>query len=381
MNRREEILKFIIKDFVKTAEPVASKTLAKKNKLKCSSATIRTEMNKLEKEGFLKKIHNSSGRVPLKKAYQYYISHIRNHNEKNIIDKNFKKNLREIIDKKMLSVENVINNSCKILAEMTGLVVFSSNNEANNESLKKIVISPISNNSVSVTLFTNKGRTEKKTFIFSDEVNIADITDFIKIFNKYFSGTLIKEIIPKMKSIKSMLLLHGKRIIYKAVLEIFLDFMEKHYEFYGKDKVFYYPEFQDVRRLRKVLELFDNPTQLELEINKSADNTINDVDIYISDKEKEGFFSVLSVPIYFGEEINSKIFLLGPPRMDYDKAINLLNYLKKEINNYLNVLGGEKNKCQKKSKTISSKMKTNKQIATARQKTKLKKPTTNINQK
>ena len=98
-NKKEEILKFIVRDFIKTAEPVASKALVKKNKLSYSSSLVRTEMNKLEKEGFLEKIHNSSGRVPLKKAYEYYLNNIQTNNE-NFIDENFKKNLKEIIIKK-----------------------------------------------------------------------------------------------------------------------------------------------------------------------------------------------------------------------------------------------------------------------------------------
>ena len=70
-------LKMIVEYFIKTAEPVGSKTLIDEYNLDYSSATIRSEMNALEKEGFLEKTHTSSGRVPSKKGYEYYVSNLR----------------------------------------------------------------------------------------------------------------------------------------------------------------------------------------------------------------------------------------------------------------------------------------------------------------
>ncbi len=69
--RQELVLKLIVNEFVKTADPVGSKTLA--NLLKVSSATIRNEMVGLEELGLIEKTHTSSGRVPSDAGYHYYI--------------------------------------------------------------------------------------------------------------------------------------------------------------------------------------------------------------------------------------------------------------------------------------------------------------------
>ena len=71
------ILKLIVEHFIKTAQPVASQTLLDEYHLEYSSATIRAEMNSLEKDGYLEKTHTSSGRVPSKKGYRYYVEHLR----------------------------------------------------------------------------------------------------------------------------------------------------------------------------------------------------------------------------------------------------------------------------------------------------------------
>lgn len=71
--RQEQLLRLIIDDYIKTAEPVGSKYLVEKYRLDISSATVRMEMSLLADEGFLRHAHISSGRIPTEKAYVYYL--------------------------------------------------------------------------------------------------------------------------------------------------------------------------------------------------------------------------------------------------------------------------------------------------------------------
>jgi transcriptional regulator of heat shock response len=78
-NRQEALLETLVREYVKTAEPVGSLHLAKKAGLDVSSATIRNELVALEEEGFLIQPHTSAGRVPTEKAYRYFIEHLAHH--------------------------------------------------------------------------------------------------------------------------------------------------------------------------------------------------------------------------------------------------------------------------------------------------------------
>lgn len=71
--RAQQLLRLIIDDYIKTAEPVGSKYLVEQYNLDISPATVRSEMSLLEEEGFLRHAHTSSGRIPTEKAYQYYL--------------------------------------------------------------------------------------------------------------------------------------------------------------------------------------------------------------------------------------------------------------------------------------------------------------------
>ncbi|MGH7562919.1 MAG: heat-inducible transcriptional repressor HrcA, partial [Gemmatimonadota bacterium] len=71
--REERILAAVIRNFVETAEPTASRTVARKNDMGLSPATIRNTMSDLTQRGYLTQPHPSAGRIPTDKAYRYYV--------------------------------------------------------------------------------------------------------------------------------------------------------------------------------------------------------------------------------------------------------------------------------------------------------------------
>ena len=71
--RKQRILRAIIEDYVKSAEPVGSRTIAKNYNLGISPATVRNEMSDLEELGYLEQPHTSAGRIPSAKGYRYML--------------------------------------------------------------------------------------------------------------------------------------------------------------------------------------------------------------------------------------------------------------------------------------------------------------------
>ena len=104
MNRRDKVLKLIVEHFIKTAQPVGSKTLIEEYGLDCSSATIRAEMNALEVDGLLEKTHTSSGRVPSSKGYRFDIENLRERS----VDEEFKYQVQTILDQKVVAGLGII---------------------------------------------------------------------------------------------------------------------------------------------------------------------------------------------------------------------------------------------------------------------------------
>ena len=75
-DRQLLILQVIIDDFIRSAQPIGSRSLSQKEGNPSESATIRNEMAELEEFGFIEKTHTSSGRIPSEKGYRYYVDHL-----------------------------------------------------------------------------------------------------------------------------------------------------------------------------------------------------------------------------------------------------------------------------------------------------------------
>ena len=194
MTRRDEILKLIVEHFIKTAEPVGSKTLQQEYHLEVSTATIRNEMNALENDGYLEKTHTSSGRVPSEKGYSYYVANLRSGS----VDERAKNALQAVLSERTKSVEEVIKESCEILSQMTNLASVVVGNSLEEEHLVSISIVPIGGNTATALFVTDKGYVENKTFVLDKNVSLNDIVKTIKVLNDRLSGTPVSEVVTKM---------------------------------------------------------------------------------------------------------------------------------------------------------------------------------------
>jgi heat-inducible transcriptional repressor len=119
--RTGKLLHSIVKEYIKTAQPVGSKLLVDKYKLDVSSATVRNEMALLEEEGYIHQPHTSAGRVPTEKGYQFYVDNFLAVKEpKDAV----KDNLQQLLKKMAEDQQQLLKNFAKNLAESSGEMIF-----------------------------------------------------------------------------------------------------------------------------------------------------------------------------------------------------------------------------------------------------------------
>ena len=104
--RKMRILQAIIDDYILTASPVGSRTIAKSTDIGLSSATIRNEMSDLEEMGFLEQPHTSAGRIPSDKAYRLYVDSIMRRSQLSRDELSF---ISEHYSKKLGEVDDIVN--------------------------------------------------------------------------------------------------------------------------------------------------------------------------------------------------------------------------------------------------------------------------------
>ena len=323
--RQEKVLKLIIDRYIKDPVPVGSKALSKI--LKCSSATVRNEMQTLEEQGLLEKTHTSSGRIPSEAGYRYYVDNLMKPKEMNAEDM---MKLNIVLKNKQLALNDVISKSLQIISDITNYTTIALGTSSHNNLLKQIEVVPLDTESFIVIIITDKGYVEHKQLRLN-EVSLDDIKKTVNLINTLIVGTPIDEVNRKLEFeikpiIGNYVMQHEK--IYEAFYNVFNDFTKEDVNIVGRHKILDQPEFTtNIQRIKDIYNKLEDKEFLQ-KIEEDDDNNIK---VFIGDEtgiEKD--VTVIRTKFKKGNE-EGTIAIVGPKRMDYDRVLSMLEYLKENI--------------------------------------------------
>ncbi|MBQ4634254.1 MAG: heat-inducible transcription repressor HrcA [Bacilli bacterium] len=322
--RQTKLLKIIVEDYIKTARPIGSKAIC--DKLKCSSATVRNEMGELEALGLLEKMHTSSGRVPSERGYRYYVDNIME--PKELTGEEMLK-LQTIFKNNALVLSDAIERSMEIISELTSYTTIILGKHSSTNKVTKVEVVPITETHLIALVVTDKGHVEHKDVIISDRVDMSEIRQTVEIINKLIVGTPIDEVSAKLEyEVKPVIneCIAQHEVLYNAFYNAFSDFTKSEVKMSGTSNILMQPEFDNADRIREIIGKFDDKTIINS--IKEDDSGIN---IYIgSENDFDDDVTVIKTKYSVnGEE--GTIALIGPKRMEYERVVTLLDYIKKNI--------------------------------------------------
>ena len=323
--REKEILKVIVEEYIKTAKPVSSSQICKL--VKCSSATIRNEMVYLSDLGYLEKNHFASGRVPSEKGYKYYVDNLMK--PKDMTGEDMLK-LQTIFQNQSLALSDTIKKSIEIVSEITNYTSIVLGTNAKVNKLKQVEIVPLEENKILTLVITDKGVVEHKNLYLPSNISTLEVRKTVELINKLLVGTPINEVSEKLEyEIKPIIGQYVKQheVLYNAFYDAFSEFTNgtnNDVHFVGRSNFLKQPEFTSIEKVQEVLSKFD-----DINIIKEEEN--NGINIYIgSESEISEDMAVIKTKYNFnGEE--GTIAIVGPKRMEYDKVVSLLDYIKNNL--------------------------------------------------
>lgn len=324
--RQNQIFKLIVEEYIKTAKPVGSKSLC--DILNCSSATIRNEMSELENYGLLEKTHISSGRIPSEKGYRYYVDNIMQPKELTGEDM---LNLQTIFQNQKLSLSDAIVKGMEIISELTNYTSIVLGKSSEENKISKVEVIPICENSLVAIIITDKGNVEHKTMQIEEKVSIVEIKQVVDLINKFIVGTPLNEVNAKLEyEIKPKIgeKIKEQRAIYDALYNAFNELQtEQDIKVNKPSNILNEPEFSDIGKMRKIISKFEDK-----ELIKNIKEEQNGINVYIgSESEFDDDVAIIKTRYQVdGEE--GTIALIGPKRMEYDRVMMLLQYIKDNIN-------------------------------------------------
>ena len=327
--RQKELLKLIVEDYIKTARPVGSKAICEL--LNCSSATVRNEMSALEELGLLEKTHTSSGRVPSEKGYRYYVDNIMKPKELTGEDM---LNLQTIFHNQSLALSDVIIRSMEIVSDLTNYTSIVLGGNSNQNKISKVEVVPINETNLVAIVITDKGHVEHKNMQIEEKVSVNEIKQTVDLINKFIVGTPLNEVSRKLEyEVKPKIAssIKQQRAIYEALYNAFNELQTEEdvdFKVNKPSNILKEPEFDDTSKMRSILRKFEDK-----ELIKNIEEQDSGINVYIgSESEFDDDVSIIKTKYSIsGEE--GTIALIGPKRMEYDRVMTLLKYIKDNIEN------------------------------------------------
>lgn len=340
--RKLKILQAIISDFIKTAEPVGSRTLSKKFDLGISPATIRNEMADLEEMGYLTHPHTSAGRVPSEMAYRLYVNEMMGKSE---LSDEMKTAISNELYDNVMELEKTVQHAAKILSEITNLTSFAMTPTKERDTLKYINLLPVDETTVVLMIVSDSGKVSNTALRLNvpyteDSLELLSKTMTYNYRGKTISEALATNIIESIRTDMEAMSGLAQNVMpnFMRTLEQMLDvnlYMD------GLTNIFSIPEYNsDIDRAKTFLEMLGKKE----DFTKTLVNRENGVMITIGRENTEDTMkdcSVITATYHVNGELAGKIGVIGPTRMKYGEITSVIEYLTDNISNAFKLTGGK----------------------------------------
>lgn len=332
IDRQVLILQSIVENFITTNQPVGSKQIAQN--IDFSSATIRNDMSKLEKEGLIKKTHISSGRVPSEKGYRYYVDYIKKDYE---LSNSENEKLKQLVNGDIVSENNFLEKNAIVLSDLTDCTAVILAPTKTDRRINKIEVILLSSRSILVILVTNIGEVFQQNYKLDADFTAGDIVEINKLLQSYFydvdmatAHVIIHGELEKYLKNK----VNNYDMIVVALNRLLQNKIKKTVALGGKYNLLKQPDIDNVEKLKEVVSLLEDDKIVELLDNNEVTDQPS---IKIGTELNLGNIDDLSLVSSSYNTSNGQgvIAVFGPKRMDYSKIMTLIACVRDNLNNNL----------------------------------------------
>ncbi len=325
--RKRQILRAITHDYINTAEPVGSRTIARRYSLGVSPATIRNEMADLEEDGYLEQPHTSAGRIPSDKGYRFYVDALMDPQE--LSDEEIRQ-VHSSLRSEHRQMEELVHESARLLAllsQYTSVVVAPN---LSHGAIRRLQLIPLDEWNVLLVLVVDPGFVQSRIVETSRPLLVQEVARINHFFSRRLSGVMVADIgsslVGEMReevtdetlmSEALTLLTRGLGNIKKE--QVFLD---------GTIHLFNQPEFRDVDKVKVLLNILDDEKMLWDLLNDALG--LSGIRVTIGrENQHEGFrdCSLVTASYELDGHVIGKVGVLGPTRMDYERVVTIVEYI------------------------------------------------------
>ncbi len=335
--RSSSILEAVVHDHIATAEPVGSRTIAKKYKFGLSPATIRNIMADLEEMGYLSQPHTSAGRVPTDRAYRFYVNHLlESHHFPKVKNPVVEATLQSIHEFNELMKETSV--FLSQLSNQAGIVLIPNLKKT---VFKRIEFIHLTGSRVLVIFVAESGLVHKKTIELDRPISQNTLEKISNLVTEQMAGLTLQEI--RKKLVKMM---EEEKTQFDELLNQAVKLSQKAFEneegesevyVRGTLNILNQPEFASIERMKALFKAFEEKSILIQILDKCLEEDQN-VKVTIGSEnciEEMEDCSLVTSTYKYGNMSVGVLGIIGPKRMDYSRVIPVVGYMAKLISNLL----------------------------------------------
>ena len=327
--RKKQILRAIVDSYIRTAEPVGSKTISQLPGMDFSPATIRNEMADLTSMGLLEQPHTSAGRVPSAAGYRLYVDELMQ-NYRLSMDET--KTINQAMEVKMQEVDKMISQVGKLVSKMTDLPAYAVAARSSQRTVKRFDLILAETGSFILVVMLSDNQVQNKLIRLPLDVSQEDLRLLSAVLNASLTELTADEITPELLA-KVTRSAAGAASLVPVIVDYTVELLKKtHSEVYmtGQAKLLGQPEYHDVEKAQEVLTSLDEDVISNLPATLSSGTTQILVGPENVAKELKDS-SVVITKFDIGDGMQGMIGVVGPTRMDYAKITARLSYFAENL--------------------------------------------------
>ncbi len=338
--RSMEVLTAVIEDYIQSAEPVGSRTIAKKHHFNVSSATIRNVMADLEEMGYLKQPHASAGRIPTEKGLRFYVDSILkirklSKREKKLIESRYEKTRFNLKDIKELFRET--SKILSVVSKHPSLVMVQKEASA---IFKHIEFIRLKERLVLAIFVTDSGLVENKIIQVDEELTQDELDRYTRYLNDLLQGLTLRDVRQKIVTEMKKERIQFNRLFSKALKlsqTAFEETLGEDIYIEGTKNFLNYPEFSaDLKKMRSLFEAFEKKAILVRLLDRALQ--AGGIKIFIGSENEFSEMvdcSLVTTTYKKASDTIGTLGVIGPTRMDYSKVIPIVDYTGKVLSRIL----------------------------------------------
>ena len=312
-DRKKQILKVVVEDYVRTAEPVGSKAIAAEMG-GVSSATIRNELSDLTELGYLEQPHTSAGRVPSPKGYRLYVNELMERQRLSVAET---ERINQSLQMRMEELDRVISQAGRAVSSLMNYPAYVAATGKKQMTARRFELLPVDEHSCIVVMMMGDNRVKSQLLRMQLKVDAEQMPTLVNLLNSNFTGISADEMNRRLMDVSEqvtpqMFLLLSQTIAYAA--DVLEEAGQKEVFTVGASQLLKLPEFRDADKAHQLMSFLSDsketlpvPAEGPMKILIGPEN--------VSEALQDTSVVVASYDI--GDDMRGLIGVVGPTRMDY----------------------------------------------------------------